>query len=334
MLILFSTVDGECEKQLETKLVGKDTDQQSPIAIMPFHTASVSRMERAGQVSISQVVTHLKQLQITRDSRDTTQQNSTSPFLHASSGAQMRKDIKTNARDMKSKTRDMTGNSGDIKVDARDTKDTLIAVQLPGYETSGVWVLEDTKFVKLCDVPKECLDVGRICLVSDDIVVVGERVTLSFSLSTKQWKRLNRLPTFRYSSSAVAIDDRMMILGGQVDGKEPNVCDILHVKLNKWSTAAPLPKSLKRPLVALIAGKIYILPNDTLSGSNTQLLVYDLLSNTYSHRAHLPSNIRSTWAACLVGVAEMLYLLGGEERLAWQYNLHTDQWIQLATPTA
>ena len=334
MLILFSTVDGECEKQLETKLTGKDTDQQSPVAIMPFHTASASRMEPAGQVSISQVVTHLKQLQITRDSSDTTQQGTVASSSPVSTGTKMRKYTKKNARDIKSKIRDITDNSGDTKVDARDTKDNMIAVKLHGYGMAGVWVLDDTKFVKLCDVPKECPAVGRICLVLDDIVVVCEGVTLSFSLSTKQWKRLNRMPAYRGNSSAVAIDNRMMILGGLVNRKESNVCDILHVKLNKWSTAAPLPKPLIWPLVALIAGKIYILPHDILSGSNTQPLVYDPLSNTYSHRAHLLSNIRSTQGACLVGVADMLYLLVGEEGLAWQYSPHTDQWMQLVTPTA
>ena len=239
--------------------------------------------------------------------------------------------MKSNAGDVRSKSQDVSDNVRDTKVDTGDTKDKLIAVDL--NKTRAVWFLEDTKWLKLCGVPKECPKIARIYLVSANIVVVGMGETLNFSLSTKQWKRLNIMPAYRPNSAAIATDDRMMILGGEVDSNFSKVCDILHVKHNKWSTAAALPKLVRSPIVALIAGEIYILPKIELSGNNTQLLVYDPLSNSYSHRSHLPSNIHSTKVACLVGVAEMLYLLGGEEGLAWQYNPHTDQWIQLVTPT-
>ena len=218
--------------------------------------------------------------------------------------------MKSNAGDVRSKSQDVSDNVRDTKVDTGDTKDKLIAVDL--NKTRAVWFLEDTKWLKLCGVPKKCPKIARIYLVSANIVVVGMGETLNFSLSTKQWKRLNRMPAYRPNSAAIATDDRMMILGGEVDSNFSKVCDILHVKHNKWSTAAALPKLVRSPIVALIAGKIYILPKIELSGNNTQLHVCDPLSNSYSHRSHLPSNIHSTKGACLVGVAEMLYLLGGE----------------------
>ena len=223
--------------------------------------------------------------------------------------------------------RDITGNT-------RDMKDKLIAVDIG--DTRAVWVLEDTKWIKLCNVPKECPKYGCICLVCDDIVIVSRPVTLLFSLSTKQWKKLSRMPNSRYFTSAVAIDDKLMVEGGQIDDKHSDVCEILNVKHNKWSTAASLPKPLCYPLITVLACRVFILPqdNDLPSVFRTQLLMYDPLSNNYTHRARLPSSIRSTRGACLVGVTDMLYLLGGEEGLSWQYNPLTDQWIQLVTPTA
>ena len=124
-----------------------------------------------------------------------------------------------------------------------------------------------------------------------------------------------------------------MVVGGKIDGKDSNVCEILHVKHNKWSTGASLPKPLKKPLLTVLASRVFILPQDYDLPTifRTQLLMYDPLSNTYSHRARLPSNIHNTIGACLVGVTDMLHLLGG---MSWQYNYRTDQWIQLVTPTA
>ena len=219
-----------------------------------------------------------------------------------------------------------------IESNTRDMKDKLIAVDI--RETRAVWVLEDSQWVKLCNIPEDCHKLGCICLVSNDIVIITRNETLLFSLSTKQWKKLSRMPSYRNFISAVAIDDKLMVVGGKVDDKTSNVCEILHVKHNKWSTAASLPKPLEKPLITVLASRIFILPHDMDLPSvfRTQLLMYDPLSNTYAHRARLPSNIRSTRGSCLVGVTDMLYLLGGVT--SWQHNPLTDQWVQLVTPTA
>ena len=213
-------------------------------------------------------------------------------------------------------------------------QDKQIAVDVGA--TMAMWVREDSQWVKLCNVPEECPKYGCICLVSNDIVIVSSDATLLFSLSTKQWKKLSRMPTSRDYTSAVAIGDNLMVVGCEVDDKDSNVCEILQVKHNKWSTAASLPKPLRKPLITALACRVFILPQDKDLPRvfRTRLLMYDPLSNTYTRKARLPRKIRSTRGACLVGVTDMLYLLGGEEGLSWQYNYHTDQWIQLVTPTA
>ena len=309
-------MDSDCLKHLEAKLADQETEQQSSGTTQPFDTAA-AWMSRADQINVSRVVTHLTQLQTKRE--DATQQDTAASPSPASTRTDVRKDMKSHTRD--------------TKVSTTDKMDNMMAVDI--HKVRAVWVLEDSKWMKLCDVPTECPNDGCICLVSDDIVIVHEDLTLSFSLSTKQWKKLTRMPTSRILASVVAIDGRVILLGGWIDGKNSKVCEILHVKHNKWSEGARLPKPLENPVVSVLAGQIYILTQkDKLSSLfRTQLLVYDPLSNNYTHRARLPRGIRSTDGACMAGVAHKLYLLGGEDDLAWQYSPHTDQWIQLVPPT-
>ena len=75
----------------------------------------------------------------------------------------------------------------------------LVGVDLE--DTRAVWVREGTKWMRLCDVPEDCAHRGSACLVNDDIVVVCFDVIFTFSISTKQWKRLNSMPAPRYESS-------------------------------------------------------------------------------------------------------------------------------------
>ena len=343
-------MDSDCLKHLDTKLEDKGIQQQSPLESPPLHTGASLRMNSAEQVNVSQVVDHLKQLKTERDTTDNTPQTTATisspkrditdttqppkgPSSRASGAAMSHVEDASKAPVLK---RAVKGNTRDIKGSTRDMKaNTLMAVHTRREDTRGVWVLENSEWVKLCKLPDECSMTGCICPVLDDLVVVYKDITLSFSLSTKQWKRLKQMPTSRQVSSAVVVNEKLFVMGGQFDGKESNVCEIFHVKDNKWSSAASLPVPLSKPLVAVLLGHIYILPQKKeLSGTHTQLLVYDPLLKNYTSRAPLPGNIRSTDDACLVGVANMLYLLGGVERLSWQHNLHTNQWIQLVTPTA
>ena len=328
------TVDSDCLKHLETKLADKDIPQQSALPTASLHTAASLKMSCAHQVNVSEVADHLKQLKTERHTTDITPQ-----------AAMAISSPKTYIKDT---TQQGTGrNHGDevskesvvrskVKGNTRDMKDTLMALDLFSRE---VVVLKKSKWKKLCVLPQKRPLNACICIVANELVIVGEDVTLSFSLSTKQWKRLKQIPTPRPNSSAAVMDERLIVMGGIADGEASSVCEIFHVRHNEWSSAASLPVPLWKPLVAVLLGNIYILKRvyqleSTPKQDRTKMLVFEPSSNTYTHRVRLPSNIASTEGACLVGVTDMLYLLGGEDRLAWQYNPHTDQWIQLVTPIA
>ena len=334
-MLFFFSVDNDCIKQLETKHAGKDTEQQSPIATPAFHTAAALKMSHADQVNISQVVTCLKQLQVKRSSADTTLQaaGTSSPPAHA--GAEVRKDMNNKAKDMQSNASDMKASTRDPMCNTSGNKEKLLAVDLD--KTKAVWVLGDKHWVRLSKVPwLHCRDRTSMCVVSDAIVITSDNLTFSFCLSSKNFNVLKTMPTGRLDQSAVALDDKFFFSFGGTEGwlsKTSKVCEILHVKQNRWFSAAPMPQRLDKPLVALSAGQIYILPQDDDLGTSPQFLVYDPLSNTYTYRGKVPSDIDDTRGACLVGMADMLYLLGGEEGLSWQYNPRTDQWVELVKPT-
>ena len=90
-------------------------------------------------------------------------------------------------------------------------------------------------------------------------------------------------------------DGKMLVIGGKDhDWKDSDVCEILHVKQNEWSGAAPLPSPAVKPLSALVSGFIFILPQEPdQSGSFSRLLVYNIASDTHAYRAPVPSSVRS-----------------------------------------
>ena len=313
--------------------INREEAQQSKVATPFPHTVSPFTMDSAEQVSW-EVMEQIMQLEIERDTRD----KSTQVSLASSSvlGATMGR-----TREVSENPLTGTDVPRDIKGKPRDRQDKLIAVDSHYIDyclgSRAVYVLEDTEWVNLYFPPPpahQCI-YHNISIVSNNIVIMSTDATLLFSLSTKQWKTLSQMPTSRYCTSAVVIDDKLMVVGGTEDFSDSNVCEILQVTHDRWFTAASLPKSLVKPLITVLASRVFILPCGKLPRVfRTRLLMYDPFINTYTHRARLPSDIRSTYGACLVGVTDMLYLLGCGEGLSWQCNPLTDQWIQLVTPTA
>ena len=224
-----------------------------------------------------------------------------------------------------------------------DTKDILLTVSTK-EEERALWIMEGEQWVEQSDIPEEC-QLADVCFgrVSDGIVVAGgedDDYTVysqchHFSVHTRQWKKLHDMPTARFCASAVEVEEmRLMVVGGVGSNWEVSaVCEIIDIVSNKWTSAAPLPTPMGKPLVAAAAGRAFILPQYNMTPS-TRILMYDPSTDTHTHRSQVPDNVRDTWGACLVAVAQKLYLLGGEERLAVQYDPRTNQWVKLTPPTA
>ena len=226
-------------------------------------------------------------------------------------------------------------------------KNPLLAVDV--RDTRAVWMRESTEWVKQCDVPDECPKYYSVCVsrVSDGLVVAGGRMVGTvfepssqchhFSLFTGKWRQLENMRTPRYWASAAEVEEMMLVVvgGNETGGRKSDVCERLDVMRGEWSSAASLPKPLLHPLVAAAAGQVYILEQWSFSGTPNFLFVaYDPASDTHKEKTSLPEHVNDTNLASLVGVADKIYLFGGRQKLALQYEPATEQWHELVSSTA
>ena len=171
------------------------------------------------------------------------------------------------------------------------------------------------------------------CTLSDGILAIGgisrdnipSRLVHHFSLHTRNWLRLKNMPAARSGTSAAVLPhDVVLVVGGSLS------CEKFYVMSNKWRPATSLPESLFTPLVASAVGQVYVVPHDdNIQGG----IMHEYQPSTNDFACiDLPTYIRSTAEACLFGHEDLLYLLGGEQNLATQYNTHTQQWTELTTP--
>ena len=222
------------------------------------------------------------------------------------------------------------------------TQETLLAVTTMGPRV--IWLLVGTQWKKLSDVPDECADIGVcICGVSDGIIMFGGYASLEgdksccyhFSVVAKQWKRLKDVPMPLTDASAVEFDDmRVLVVGGvNAAGIALGTCMVLDVRHNTWSQVASLPNPMSDSSIAAVAEKVFILRNISLLHTfDNQFSVYDPSTNTHEPRSRLPGNMSNTEGACLVGVNYKVYVFGGKQSLALEYNPLSNQWVQLAPP--
>ena len=225
-------------------------------------------------------------------------------------------------------------------------KDNLPAVDVFG-DTRAVWMRESTEWVKLCDVPDECPDhcsVG-VSHVSDGIVVAGgwlfpcqvRSQCHHFSPSTGQWRQLENMRTPRYWSSAAEVEEMLLlVVGGSVTGgRESDVCEWLNIRRGVWTPAASLPKPLSCPLVAAASGRAYILQECSVAFKPSFLfLEYDPVLDIHTQKTSVPHHARDTWHASMVGIADCIYLFGGETKVSLQHKPATQQWHELVPTTS
>ena len=227
-------------------------------------------------------------------------------------------------------------------------RDRLLVMDVD--EKRGVWVHEGTEWEKLSDVPGECpLYYPCMCCVYDGFIVCGgsdasyQPVSQChhFHVQTRKWRKLSDMPTPRSSASAVQYNVRKILVAGGYDSglNDLAVCEILDYTSNNWSAAPNLPKPLWKPLIATDSRFIFILPCGNAL-NQPALLRYDpssptgmLTSSRYIYGSKLPNDVHTTRGACLVASNHKLYLLGGRQGLALEYNQFTDQWHHLTPPS-
>jgi hypothetical protein len=223
----------------------------------------------------------------------------------------------------------------------------LLAVSVNGSKR-GVWLHDGSEWERVSGVPDECDNDGVcLCRVTDGMIVCGGWTDRSlsghchhFSLLTRHWRKLADMITPRcYASAVEYVDGKLLVAGGVTSGgKWSAVCEELDCKRDRWSSGAGLPQAFVKPLMAAEAGQVFIMEqNHDLD--QPRMLVYDpsaekgILRRPSHKYTSAPPGVRSTEGACLAAAGQRLYLLGGEEGLALEYNPRTDQWGHLTPPS-
>ena len=213
----------------------------------------------------------------------------------------------------------------------------------------SVWLKDDDEWQKISDVPGECPTIYMCyCRVSDGIVSIGglrhdsdSAQCHQFSLSTRQWSRMQDLQTARLDAAAAVLVGEVFVFGGaQRNDKGEHIaisaCEKLNTQANTWTSIRDMPEPLIRPLVTAASGKAYMIPREqNITASNRLLLVeYDPMHDKYSALCKLPDNVEGTYDAHLVGIADQLYLFQSKpkENCVYQYNLSNGHWSNVVVP--
>ena len=228
--------------------------------------------------------------------------------------------------------------------------DRILMIQ--SYWERSVWLREDDEWQKISGVPDEC-PISDICFcrVSDGIVAMGGYHGVDdpasaqchhFSLSTRQWRRMQNLQTARFRATAVFLECEVCVFGGQ--SQDDNgvsrailACEKLIIQANTWTSIRDLSEPLIRPLVTAARGKAYVIPRkrNVTAGNRLQLVEYDPMHDRYSAQCQLPESVEGTEGAHLVGISDQLYLLFQSEpgeNCIYQYNVSNGQWSDVVVP--
>ena len=222
-------------------------------------------------------------------------------------------------------------------------KDILIAVHVTG-EKRGVWILEGSRWVKQCDVPKNLPERGVcFCAVADGLLAMGgvindhnSPVCYHYSLSERRWRKLPDMIKPKKFAEAVEISPMlaMVVAGLDETNDYSSNCEILDMKQGKWSSVKPLPGDVEQVLVAATDGRVFIMKQrDDYSAPIYQLHEYHPSSHTYtSAQIVIPgSDADQFYSSNMAGVAGKLYLVG---HINIEYDITTQCITQLPKPKA
>ena len=171
---------------------------------------------------------------------------------------------------------------------------------------------------------------------------VGTGVVQAQPVNTAQrWARVtsadNSHATGRHESGAVAVNDKIYLLGGR--GDRP--VEVYDRSANKWYQVGNLPMEMHHFQPVALNGKIYVLGAMTCCFPNESTIdnvwVMDASSGSWEVGAAIPANRRRGSAAAVV-FNNRIYLVGGNTKghsggaVAWfdEFNPANGQWRTLA----
>jgi N-acetylneuraminic acid mutarotase len=154
------------------------------------------------------------------------------------------------------------------------------------------------------------------------LILVGiiSMTTSSFSSgdSYSYWSIGEKMPTERLESSAVAVENKIYIIGGMNEIGSTDIVEVYNTDTNKWNKVSPLPERLDHTAAATFEGKIYVAGGFNSSGVSTKFLfIYDPNNDRWERAANMPTARGALTAKFVNG---MLYAIGGDETVLYDLN--------------
>ncbi len=102
---------------------------------------------------------------------------------------------------------------------------------------------------------------------------------------------------------------RVYVVGGyRQDHSTANTVEVYDPAAARWSFAAPMPRAVNHPMVAVLAERLYVLGGDSGGGALSTTQEYDLRTNTWGLRTPMPTP-RNHAAGGVIG--GRLHVVGG-----------------------
>jgi len=103
----------------------------------------------------------------------------------------------------------------------------------------------------------------------------GDQITSNvncFNIKTKEWKKIQDIPTGRTGAKAIVAYDQIFIVGGvSRDGGFPTQIDIFNPRTNKWTAGPQLSLGRSGHMCTFIDGFIYVLGGTSKSYGSSKI---------------------------------------------------------------
>ena len=153
------------------------------------------------------------------------------------------------------------------------------------------------------------------------------------------WDTHTPMPTERTSTSVVAMDEKIYVIGGAeiefVMTRPLNVVEVYDTKKDFWYEIAPLPLPLHHPAAAAYDGKLYVVGGSakeqiryirsTWEASNS-LFIYDPVTNEWTKGADMPT---PRGAATAQFIGDTMYVVGGANHFPYPIFGADHEWYSV-----
>ncbi|HVF61253.1 MAG TPA: hypothetical protein VNJ70_15705 [Thermoanaerobaculia bacterium] len=150
------------------------------------------------------------------------------------------------------------------------------------------------------------------CFGGFDDANVSERA-LVFDLDSATWDECTPLPIAVAACCAVAVNERIFVIGGWTDNEQTatEAVQVYNVNTGSWSFTTPLPVALAAAAAAVLDGEVYVAGGWTPSASGAisdGLYIYDRTTNLW---AAGPEMLLPVADASAVFIGSDLYVING-----------------------